>query len=421
MSKGHRAAAQVLARHALAELEAGRLARADVLIRWAISRDPACGDAYHLFARLAQQLGRPDAAVRILEAGAQADPYHKPVRKALAAAEAAAAGWAGLPPADGSRLMLIKSWGHGFWSDVYHVLAGCLLAEFAGRTPVVHWGEGCLFHEPGRADAWSEVFEPVSSVPLAQALAHAGPVYHSRWSGRLGGPLQPAFDPDGGRMHGPLLLSRTEPVVVCDFATPIVAVLPWATQGHWSLGQDPNHVLRALMDRYARPNARAVECAQAAARTLPDPDSCIAVHIRGTDKIIENANLWEQNNDYAQAIDGVLAGAPDARLFLLTDDLAALAAAQRRYGDRLVTLPAARARGDQGVHIARTAPPAELAMQVLVDVLLAARCRWFVGLGTSNVSTAVYHRRHWPAGHAHLIGGCWHEIDYSGPTLHGPF
>src|SRR5215213_4962540 len=64
---------------------------------------------------------------------------------------------------DRARFLLIKSWGKGFWSDVDHVLGALLAAEMTRRTPIVHWGDNCLFTAPGVDNAWAQFFEPINA------------------------------------------------------------------------------------------------------------------------------------------------------------------------------------------------------------------------------------------------------------------
>src|SRR6185369_12171471 len=95
---------------------------------------------------------------------------------------------------------------------------------------------------------------------------------------------------------------------------------------------------------------------------------------------------------------------PDAGLFLITDDRELLASYQRRYRDRLIHTEAIRTENCRGVHYQPQSSRYRLGEEVLVDALLASRCRAFVGNGLSNVSCAVAQMKPWPPGSCRLLG-----------------
>src|SRR5690606_13697462 len=79
---------------------------------------------------------------------------------------------------------------------------------------------------------------------------------------------------------------------------------------------------------------------------------------------------------------------------------------------------AVRATGPVGLHFREGADGRRLALEVIRDVYLAARCDAFVGLGPSNVSHMVYHLKDWPDQRCVLLG----EVRHRRPNaaLHTP-
>ena len=160
-------------------------------------------------------------------------------------------------------------------------------------------------------------------------------------------------------------------MAVSDFRTGVVDLVPWIAPGHPLHGLGVEDVYRALVRRHLHPVAavaRAVEAFHA--RELAGA-SCLAVHIRGSDKIIEQAALTRLNELYPAAIDRVLAE-QDGRLLLLTDDRDVLSRLAARYGERLVSTDCQRTSGTTGTHYRRDVDRYRLGLEVMVDTYLAA-------------------------------------------------
>ncbi len=437
LAKPHVRAKGVDGGAAVAAHAAGHVAWAEQLAREAVQINPGDAVAWNLLGRIALDLGRPDAAVGLLEQSTAADPRFKPAAKNLATARRLVD--QPQPPqadhaSDAERFLLIKGWGYGFWADVDHVMGQLLVAEWTGRTPVVHWGEESLWHDDSlgpRGDAWRQFFEPVSDRTIddvLRAAVRAGAsggkpaIWPPKWTAdTLLAREVNKFEGPHSRCSGLLTFGRSEPVVVSDFHTGVVGLLPWAPIGGAGLlrGADYRTAHRELFARYLKPRAEVLAEVDAWAREhLPEPERTIAVHVRGTDKVVETAHLHSVNEEYPARIDALLARAGDLRIFLLTDDAVTRQRFIARYGQRVLTTDAQRASGTTGVHYLpsalpsglhgaggvaggvtvgrdRDGPRTRLGAEVLKDVLLAARCRCFVGLGSSNVSCAVLHMKAW--------------------------
>ncbi|MFG0259770.1 MAG: hypothetical protein ACF8LK_05385 [Phycisphaerales bacterium JB041] len=205
-------------------LESGRLTLAEILAREVLDEQPESARAHFIIGCVAEALSRPDLARAHFEASIASGPTAE-ARKRLKALPAPAPD--GAAPAPGSRgYLLIKSWGAGFWSDVNHVLGQLLLAEIESRTPVVWWGEGSLYRDPGTENAWDVFFEPVSEASVEQVVGGGHRCYPSKWNAdNIHAGVCNKWAGHGSRL-GLESLGRSEPVVVSDFNLRLFSLLP---------------------------------------------------------------------------------------------------------------------------------------------------------------------------------------------------
>ena len=69
----------------------------------------------------------------------------------------------------------------------------------------------------------------------------------------------------------------------------------------------------------------------------------------------------------------------------------------------MIVTDALRTSGEKGLHF-QDLPRRRLGFDVIKDAYLAARCDYFVGLGSSNVSCMVYHLKEWTPQNSVMIG-----------------
>ncbi|WP_372521452.1 hypothetical protein [Sulfuricaulis sp.] len=303
------------------------------------------------------------------------------------------------------KFLLIKSWGYGLWSDMDHVLGQLLLAEMTGRTPVVHWGSNSLYRNEDCDNAFESFFEPVSNVTIRDIAGQGRTCYPPKWSD------QNLFDNDVNKWDGPFsrmsglyFLNREENIVVSDFHTYVADLVPWIPSGHPLYGLEPQEIYRRFFSSYIKPTSDIyLEIEEFWNRTLRDRNG-VAVHVRGSDKIIERPKLHETNITYYSLIDEYLQGHPDAFVFVLTDSVGTLDEFKHRYAGRLVFTDCTRSGSDQGVHHQDHRDKRRTGIEVIRDAYLAARCDRFIGNGYSNVSTSILHMKHWGSSEYHLMG-----------------
>ena len=319
------------------------------------------------------------------------------------------AGWIGADPSrakksgDNAGYLLIREWGAGFWSDVFQIAAHLFAAEASGRTPVVYWGPHSRFSDDPDSDAFQTFFEPVSDSTIAEIATAGRHYFPDRWNaGNLGADIP---DRRQAQPYLPALLFRTEDVVVgCGYGW-IHEVLPWSS-GFWNF-DDPaawrGHY-RRIFQSFLRPRETVQREADAFWEERLAGWPSLAVHVRGADKIAEDAASADLTQAYRAAIDRHLDERPDSRLYLMTDSLHVVEDWRARYGTRIADAPAIRTGSDMGVHFQPHPDRHQLGREVLRDALIAAKCDAFVGTGFSNVSHAVTCLKDWTEGAATLLG-----------------
>src|SRR5262249_17995646 len=121
----------------------------------------------------------------------------------------------------------------------------------------------------------------------------------------------------------------------------------------------------------------------------------VALHLRGSDKTIEDPELEATNAALLKALETV---DPSWPIFLMTDDAGCRARMKGLYGTRIVATDCQRTDTTEGVHYLPTVDPVRAGREVLIDTYLALRADRFIGNARSNVSAMIAVMRDWPAG-----------------------
>src|SRR6185312_2875424 len=93
-------------------------AAAEIACHEVLELEPRNAQALYLLGYIAGRMGMRDAAIAWLQTALDAEPGNARIRENLAAARAMQPA----APPQGSRYLLIKSWGFGFWADMVQVL-----------------------------------------------------------------------------------------------------------------------------------------------------------------------------------------------------------------------------------------------------------------------------------------------------------
>lgn len=387
-------------------LREGRLSLAEVLCQLRVRQGAGDARSWCVLGEVARAAGRLELARKRFQAALAADASWEPAISALHACESPRAE---TPRFCRDNVLIIRAWRRGFWSDVDHVLSALLAAEVAGRTPIVHWGAESLFSDDGSKDAWRHFFEPVSAMDMAEVSGDVFPVAWSPVPGAIA--IDPMRREPETRVGFVEMLARPEPVCVSELHMGVVSVLPWVREGQELHGldyRDSADVIAAyrwLARKYLKPTPEIVARVDALAKEMIAPGRTLAVHIRGSDKVMENRSLERDINRLVVMAEERLRG-NDWRLFLLTDWEPAKEFFLRSLPGRVVCTAATRTAGVTGVHYLGAKSGRVLGEEVLIDALLAARCDEFMGVASSAVSFAVNFLKEWGE-KGTLVGECF--------------
>ena len=374
-------------------------AAAEIACREALEIEPRNAAALHLLGYIAARMGVRDMAIAQFQAALDVEPDNARIRENLAAAYAIVP----LPQPQHERYLLIKSWGFGFWADMVQVLGSLLLAEITGRIPLVYWGPESLFSDKSERNAFAQYFEPVSAVSLEQlsSLRNAS-FLPPRWNqANLAKGGLSKWEGKGSRFGVTHFLNRRETVAVSDFHIGVINVMPWIPADHPMHGKPLEEIYRYLMAKYLRPRPAILQACNAffAAHLAGGP--FIALHMRGSDKAIEDPELEATNKEFLAALD---AADPSWPVFLMTEDEQCLARMRKAYGSRIIATDCQRTVTEEGVHYLPSVDPVKAGREVLIDSLLALRADRFIGNGRSNVSAMIAVMKVWAPGTCSLFG-----------------
>jgi hypothetical protein len=390
------------AKRALAE---GEWTTSEIVCRNILDRRPDCGVALQLLGRIAAKVGALEQAKAYLEASlVNASPGLRLFKKLQFSYTGLSSAISGLRNRNaGDRFLVIKTWEAGFWSDISHVLGSLLLAEITDRIPVIHWGKFCLYSDGSSQDSFRNYFQPASNLSLTDLLKLTQATFFPpKWT-------RENLTEDGiGKLRGkwarlgtPHFLNRPENIAVVDFYIGVIYVAPWIPRHHAMHGKSVEDIYAYLVEKYLRVQPAIRDKCDAFFDQHLSGGPFIAVHMRGSDKIIEETNLHDTN---ATIRDAVAAMPPDYRILLLTDDEHHLAEMKSLYGERVVATECQRTVTLVGTHYLPSVDPVMAGKEIVADVYLALRADQFIGSGGSNVSAMIALMRRWPPGNCVLIG-----------------
>jgi hypothetical protein len=202
------------------------------------------------------------------------------------------------------------------------------------------------------------------------------------------------------RMGGLYFLNRPETVAVSDFYIGVIDLLPWISPTHKLHGKALEEVYYHLATTWLKPReAISTQVAELFRRHIRGKPT-LAVHVRGSDKKIEMADLDRINSLYFDVIDR-----EDSswQILLLTDDTRCVDLFQKRYADRIVLTDSLRTDNDLGIHYTPSVDRVRLGIEVMRDTYLALCCAKFIGNGRSNLSAMVAVLKRWDPGACVLV------------------
>jgi len=303
------------------------------------------------------------------------------------------------------RFLLIKAWGYGFWSDVLHVLGMLLLAEITGRIPVVHWGANSHFGDATDTNAFDSFFEPVSDYSIEDLRSSEFDFFPPKWN-KLN-LLEDNINKWSGRwarMAGLYFLNRPERVMVSDFYTNVIDLKPWIPREHSLYGKKVDELYEYLIKKHLKPRRLILDQVDEFLHKSLKSVDYISVHMRGSDKALEVADLDALNREYFKKIDYRIREYQGHQIFLMTDDESIREAFLKRYGDRTVVTDCQRSSDEHGIHYHQDVDRQKLGVEVMVDTYLAAKGRVFIGNASSCPSLMVQYLKGWSDPNVELLG-----------------
>ena len=314
-----------------------------------------------------------------------------------------------------TKYLLIKAWGYGFFSDVSHVLGQLLISELTERLPIVYWGKNSLFGDGTELNAFEHYFESFSMLNINEFQKNTFSYWPPKWNNaNLKSKEVNKWQGSYSRIAGQYLLNRSENVVISDFYSGIIDIKPWIPSNHPLFKLSINEIYYYLVNKYLHPKTLIKKRVERFLQNELMKSSFIAVHARGSDKILEMKNLDTVNKQYEDIINKKILIDPSLKIFLMTDDTRILNRYYELYGDKIVVTKSQRTNENKGVHYKNSSNSLELGLEVMTDVYIAAKAKAFIGNGWSNTSQIVRYLKRWSEKDIHFIGP---EINLSTNTF----
>lgn len=379
-----------LLRHARQAMEHDNLAHAEALAQEIIALEPDDGVAWAIRTHVAGLFGRADK-VSLWQGKANLDVlagFRRPSQEKVVDLLKSN----GACP-DEERFLLIKSVGYGFWTEMFHVLGGLLLAEITGRLPCVLWGANTPFLADGSDNAFPQFFNGIGmELLIFLRAAPADQIFPRKWhaAGIDAAETDKATPPHRGgegQMAALWLLNRPERVVVSDYLTGVVDLLAWIPEDHPLSGLSVDEIVRHLFEKYLQPNWR-VRDQVAEHMSLLEGRKTVAVHVQGSDRMDKLQKLEQINRHYPAVVEQ--ATSKDYAVWLMTDYAPYVDDYRARFGEAIFCQETVRTSRAQGEHyVAEQHDPRRHAEDLVTDVLVAATCDRFIGNGNSNPSCMI--------------------------------
>ncbi len=298
------------------------------------------------------------------------------------------------------KFLLIKSTGNGFWYDMHHVLSQLYFAEITNRTPIVYWGKNCLYNIEEQSEAFSQFFQPVSQYGI-EDLEKPGLTYYPEvWKSDNLREESPELDVECSLEE---LINCNADVIVQKNFIEHENMMYWIEK-HPMYGFISRYLYSEMLKKYIRLQPLAADEIDEFYNSNMREYPFIAVHIRGSDKVIEVNYLQEINRRYPAEIDKILRICPDARLFLMTDCSDVLEQYKTLYPDIVINTECNRVlQTGTGSHFQDYEDKARKGLEIIKDTWLATRCDYFIGNGYSNVSLAITELKDWSSNKIKLL------------------
>ena len=373
-------------------INTGNLVLGEIICRQILSRLPMCAQALAMLGIIAAQLNLRDQAIAYMQMALSCDPTLASVQRHLNQIQSMPVQRFDQWPGRGDRFLLIKAWGYGFWADVTSVLGALLLAEITGRIPVTSWGDNSHYSSNPNADAFQSYFKPVSTTDCGALLKmKSATIFPPKWtSANLESNNVTKSFGSFSRMSGIYFLNRPENIAVSDFYISVMDMAPWIPVTHPLYGKSIDELFGYLIAKYIHPKPHILKAVEKFERSHIRGIPTVAVHIRGSDKYVDQQSINDVNRNYFSLIDRL---DKTWKILLLTDDTRLVDKFRQTYSNRIVLTEAQRSSNQTGIHY--VGDRNSLGFEIMRDTYLALRCQKFIGNGQSTVSAMIAILKQW--------------------------
>ena len=292
-----------------------------------------------------------------------------------------------------SKYLLIHAWGSGLGFDLLHLLQYLMLAEMTKRTPVVYWGNNSLYSD-NESDCFVDYFQPINDLTIETINSENIKIFPDYWNEQdlniylRRTKWRNTHNDQSYKITSIDYLNKEETIVVSGEFTNIKSMLPWLHKGSSYYGVDVITIYKSLVKKYIKPKDEFNNNVNKILKDKFNNADFIAIHLRGTDKAKEkqSSDISNINDNLIERISGLDSSLP---IFLMTDDTRQLERMVKLFGDRLVSLEVTRSQNDNvGVHY-ESSDKKQIATEVITDVLVAAKAKYFFGCGFSYLACIV--------------------------------
>jgi hypothetical protein len=281
-------------------------------------------------------------------------------------------------------LILKASHSAGLGDLIRSLLVAIAYARVSGRALLVDW-RGGLYGHPAERNLFADLFELID-IDQVLELPSGSVVHPPRWAGALDRTFSSIYSEDGdlawdrgmaistysSDLHE--LYYREPVVVIWDFDQFSKLRLALDQQLHIPASLSDDEAMGILYQRHLRLRPALQQRLDAAWSQLPQHQPVIGVHVRLTAESAR-ARGSIRLKDYERAI-AKLSGLSNSPLFLATDNQSVIEHFQKRYGQRLFTLPKWLDSPGEPLHLVNSRCPDawDNIVAALIDLLLLARC-----------------------------------------------
>src|SRR5262249_40410723 len=158
---------------------------------------------------------------------------------------------------------------------------------------------------------WTTFFEPVSKHTIADLAGRNLSWFPAKWSdANIREPEVNKMEGEWSRMAAIYFFNQRADVAVSDMYNATAELCAWIRAGTPYAGMPVSRIYRELVKKYLRPRPQVTARVDAFAAERFAGAPVIAAHVRGSDKVVEDAQLGEKNKNTVGIVGEFLASRP---------------------------------------------------------------------------------------------------------------